>query len=113
MMLSASRSARAVFVALLLCTSIAGAQSYSEPPLPPDCSAVPAKAAAQLDCGALARIDIAAREMVASGYTPGLVVVITRGGRVIFAQGYGLANVEANLPATPTSVFPLLSISKT
>ena len=113
MVVSSRKAARALLVALALLAPAARAQSYSEPPLPPDCSAPPANAAAPLDCGTLARIDMVSRQMVASGYTPGLVVVLTRGGRVIFAQGYGFANVEASLPATPSSVFSLLSISKT
>jgi D-alanyl-D-alanine carboxypeptidase len=110
---NSNRRCLLIFAAIVLCASIGGAQNYSEPPIPPDCSAVPKNAAAQLDCDALGRIDIASREMVASGYTPGLVVVITRGNRVIFAEGYGLANVEADLAATPASVFPILSITKT
>lgn len=112
MVVSTGRAARALLAAFALVAPAARAQSYSEPPIPPDCSASPARGAASLDCGTLGRIDMVSRQMVASGYTPGLVVVLTRGGRVIFAQGYGLANVEANLPATPASVFSLLSISK-
>ena len=113
MSLSVCRPLLGVLIAFVLCGSVIDAQTYSEPPIPPDCSAAAATGAAHLDCGTLAQIDMVSREMVSSGYTPGLVVVITRGGRVIFAQGYGLANVEANLPATPASVFPILSITKT
>ena len=112
MLASGYRLARGVVVALLLFASAGEAQSYSEPPVPPDCSATVSAKGAPLDCGTLLRIDMVSRQMVSSGYTPGLVVVMTRGGRVIFSQGYGLANVEASLPATPTSVFSLLSITK-
>jgi D-alanyl-D-alanine carboxypeptidase len=111
MLVSGYRLVGGMLVALGLST-MGRAQTYSEPPVPPDCSAPAPTGAAPLDCGTLARIDMVSREMVSSGYTPGLVVVLTRGGRVIFSQGYGLANVEASLPATPTSVFSLLSITK-
>lgn len=113
MLFLSRRATTAAALALLYTSSAIQAQTTSEPPAPPDCSTPAGAARAQLDCAALARIDMAARHMVTAGYTPGLAVAIVRGGRIVFAQGYGFANVEANLPATPSSVFPILSISKT
>src|SRR5689334_8303523 len=80
-------------------------QAPSTVPPAPDCSAVSDSAPTRIDCDALARIDMVASEMVVSGHTPGLVVVITQGGRTVFARGYGQANIEAALPATPSTVF--------
>lgn len=91
---------------------IANAQTAGDVPVAPDCSLRDTAATATLDCGALARIDAAASEMVTSGYTPGLVVAISHHGRIVFARGYGLANIEAGLAATPSSVFPILSVTK-
>lgn len=103
-------SRRAVLGAgLIICvTHSALAQEIPEPP---DCSK-PATKGVSLDCGALARVDAAASQLVATGYTPGLSIVIRRAGRVIFARGYGEANVEAGLAAIPQSVFPIWSITK-
>jgi CubicO group peptidase (beta-lactamase class C family) len=39
-------------------------------------------------------------------------VLVARGGEVLFAKGYGLANAEWNIPNTPTTKFGLASISK-
>jgi D-alanyl-D-alanine carboxypeptidase len=46
-------------------------------------------------------------------HIPGLSFAIVKNGEVIHAQGYGLANVELNVAATPETVYHLASISKT
>ena len=43
---------------------------------------------------------------------PGGAVIITQGGRTIYARGRGLANVEARTAITPDTVFRLGSITK-
>jgi len=44
---------------------------------------------------------------------PGLSLAIVKNGQVVTAKGYGLANIEHNVPATPQTVFQLQSITKT
>jgi CubicO group peptidase (beta-lactamase class C family) len=61
--------------------------------------------------------DLRARAdaIVAAAYPadgPGAAVIITRGGRTIYASGRGLADVEARRPITPATVFRLGSITK-
>jgi CubicO group peptidase (beta-lactamase class C family) len=43
---------------------------------------------------------------------PGAAVVVARRGRVVYAAGRGLADIEANRPITPDTVFRLGSIAK-
>lgn len=43
---------------------------------------------------------------------PGTSVAVVRDGRVIKAKGYGLANIELNVPVTPETVFQAGSIGK-
>lgn len=43
---------------------------------------------------------------------PGAAVVIMRGDSVHFAKGYGIANLEYNIPITPETVFLVASVSK-
>jgi CubicO group peptidase (beta-lactamase class C family) len=43
---------------------------------------------------------------------PGAAMAIQRGGEVIHSAGYGLANIEWNMPITPTTVFRIGSITK-
>ena len=44
--------------------------------------------------------------------TPGCAVSIMRGGDVVFARGYGDANLEYDVPITPSTVFHVASVSK-
>jgi len=43
---------------------------------------------------------------------PGLSLAVVKNGKVIKAKGYGLANLEWNVPATPETAYQLASVSK-
>jgi CubicO group peptidase (beta-lactamase class C family) len=43
---------------------------------------------------------------------PGLALLISRGGQVIRAKGYGLANVELQVPVKPETIFQSGSVGK-
>ena len=43
---------------------------------------------------------------------PGCAVSVMEGGDVVFANGYGAANLEYDIPITPASVFHVASVSK-
>ncbi len=44
--------------------------------------------------------------------SPGCALAIIHGGRIIYKRGYGMANLEHNIPITPQSVFYIGSVSK-
>ena len=44
--------------------------------------------------------------------TPGCAVSVMRGGELLFARGYGAANLEYDVPITPSTVFHVASVSK-
>src|SRR5208283_2926470 len=44
--------------------------------------------------------------------SPGCSLGVFRDGRIIYAKGYGLANLEENVPITPQTVFDIGSTSK-
>ncbi len=44
--------------------------------------------------------------------SPGCALGVYRDGKIIYAKGYGLANIEQNVPITPQSVFDIGSTSK-
>jgi len=67
----------------------------------------PAIASSQTD-----QVDSYIKEQVAKRQIPGLSLAVVRGGEVVFARGYGMANVELSVPATPDSVYELASVSK-
>lgn len=44
--------------------------------------------------------------------TPGAAIAVTRDGAIVQARGYGLANLEYDVPITPSTVFHVASVSK-
>ena len=44
--------------------------------------------------------------------TPGAALAVASKGVVVYAQGYGMANLEYDIPITPSSIFHVASISK-
>jgi len=49
---------------------------------------------------------------MAKQHVPGLALLVSRGGQVIRAQGYGLANVELQVPVKPETIFQSGSVGK-
>ncbi len=44
--------------------------------------------------------------------TPGAAVAIVKDGAILYKKGYGLSNLEYDIPITPASIFHIASISK-
>lgn len=44
--------------------------------------------------------------------TPGAAVAVVKDGKIIFKKGYGMANLEYDIPITPKTVFHIASVSK-
>ena len=44
--------------------------------------------------------------------SPGAAFAVTRDGKVIYQQGYGMANLEYDIPITTTTIFDIASVSK-
>jgi len=77
-------------------------------------TALPGTLAAQAPSRAAttARLDSLARAFLASAPTPGLAVVVVRGADTLLARGYGFADLEDSVPATPRTVFRIGSLTK-
>jgi D-alanyl-D-alanine carboxypeptidase len=58
------------------------------------------------------RVDDYVLEEMRLRHVPGLALTVVRDGRVVKERGYGLANVELNVPVTPETVFEIGSVSK-
>lgn len=43
---------------------------------------------------------------------PGVAVLVAKDGEVVLRKGYGLANIEHNIPITPETVFRIGSMTK-
>ena len=44
--------------------------------------------------------------------SPGAALAVVKGKKVVYTQGYGSANLEYDIPITPTTVFHVASVSK-
>jgi CubicO group peptidase (beta-lactamase class C family) len=58
-----------------------------------------------------AAVDEVFQDLTAAG-SPGCALGVYRGGQIIYEKGYGLANIEENVPISPKSVFDIGSTSK-
>jgi uncharacterized protein (TIGR03437 family) len=57
-------------------------------------------------------VDQAATALMQKYSIPGMAIGITKGGRLVFARGYGFADVDVRSPVNPDSMFRLASVSK-
>jgi CubicO group peptidase (beta-lactamase class C family) len=65
-----------------------------------------------LPANSITAIDQAMNRAVELGWTPGGVVAVSEDGKIVFAKGYGHANLETGTPATPDTVFRIGSLTK-
>jgi CubicO group peptidase (beta-lactamase class C family) len=63
------------------------------------------------DQKAAVAVDEVFEDLAAPG-SPGCALGVYRDGQIIYAKGYGYANLEENIPITPKSVFDIGSTSK-
>jgi CubicO group peptidase (beta-lactamase class C family) len=57
------------------------------------------------------RVDAIAKQML-SRRVAGISVAVARDGQVVFARGYGMANLEHSVAVTPDTIFHIVGISK-
>jgi CubicO group peptidase (beta-lactamase class C family) len=67
--------------------------------------------AANSDEKSAAAVDEVFSDLTKPG-SPGCALAVYRDGKIIYAKGYGLANIEENVAITPQSVFDIGSTSK-
>jgi N-acyl-D-amino-acid deacylase len=64
------------------------------------------------DVPAFEGLDQNIRQLMQQYSIPGLALGITKGGKLVFAHGYGFAALESQTPVNPTTLFRLASVSK-
>jgi CubicO group peptidase (beta-lactamase class C family) len=57
-------------------------------------------------------VDTYVRSEMAKQHVPGLALLVSRGGQVVRAQGYGFSNVELQVPVKPKTIFQSGSVGK-
>jgi CubicO group peptidase (beta-lactamase class C family) len=58
------------------------------------------------------QIDSIIRQQIADKHIIGVSVGIMQNGQIVFARGYGVANVQSASPVTPTTMFAIGSVTK-
>lgn len=58
------------------------------------------------------RIDDYVKQVMQKEHIPGVSIAVLRSGKTVLERGYGLANVEMRVAATPATVYEILSVSK-
>ncbi len=85
------------------------------PPVHPDVSQVPSHPGDPPEPGQADRIETArglARALVADENLPGLSVAVGSSRRIVWAEGFGWADIEARVPVTPRTRFRIGSVSE-
>jgi D-alanyl-D-alanine carboxypeptidase len=60
----------------------------------------------------IAKVDSLGQATLAQGSAAGMSIGVQRGGEVLLARGYGLADIENGVPATPETVYRIGSLTK-
>ncbi len=74
--------------------------------------ALPNFSTAQISASQTDAINSLLRSYINEHRIPGLSLAVVADGRVVLAEGYGLADVENNVPAAADTIFRIASVSK-
>lgn len=58
------------------------------------------------------KIDNYIKSEMSKRHIPGLSLAVVKNGKIIKTKGYGLANIELNVPAEPKTVYAIASMTK-
>src|SRR6185503_2550428 len=58
------------------------------------------------------KVDDYVKAQMERQHVPGISIVVIKDQKIIKSMGYGLANVELNVAATPETVYKIGSVSK-
>jgi len=73
--------------------------------------AVAAAAQTAPEASVTARVDELFRKMDTT-VTPGCALAVMKDGHIVYERGYGMADLDHNVPITPAAVFHVASMSK-
>ena len=103
---------RNVLLGSLAATLGLGACAPTEEPPVPTAEVATSTTPANLD-GIEQLVDAAMAAGMTDEHTPGAAIIVVQNNRVVFAKGYGKADVASGRPFTPNeTIFPIASVSK-
>ena len=60
----------------------------------------------------MAKVDLAVSKLMTDWHIPGGAVGVMKEGRLVYARGFGYADLEAHKEATPDALFRIASVTK-
>jgi serine beta-lactamase-like protein LACTB, mitochondrial len=114
-MVNLKRAARTALPGVALVVSSIGLHAQAVSWCPPSSvhTAASRQPEGRLSPATIARIDSAVAAEMRRERIPGLSVAIATNNQLRWERGYGFADLEACVPATPTTTYRLASVSKT
>jgi CubicO group peptidase (beta-lactamase class C family) len=111
---SSSAITRRLGLALALWAAACGKPKTDAPTQPPTkpVAEAPAKTEADELAARLERMRTRLEEARVQHHIPGMAVAVVKGDEVIFADGFGFADLEAKRPVTPKTLFAVGSTTK-
>lgn len=105
---AAGRCSRRQFLGYGLAAGLALVRGGAAPTEPP-ADSLPVTGA---DEPSLASFDDLMRSFVREQRVPGAALAVVRGRRLVYARGFGLADVDRNVPVEPDALFRIASVTK-
>lgn len=110
---SSSALTRRLGLALALWAAACGKTPQTQPPTAPPAAAKPDVPAEQDDLAArLERLSARLEAAREQHHIPGMAVAVVKGDEVVFAKGFGFADLETKRPVTPETLFAVGSTTK-
>src|SRR3982750_3670071 len=110
--LSRGAGAAACLAVLLSCGGCSGGEPTTppvSPPVTPPAQEIPISGAAVPGMGSYDQII---PDLMRKYAIPGAAVAVMRNGKLIYARGFGYADVESKAPVQPDALFRIASVSK-
>ena len=98
-------------VASLVMAALAACSSASDTPTTPT-PVTPEMPITGIAVPSMANVDIAVSKLMTEWQIPGGAVGVMKDGRLVYARGFGYADVDAQKEATPDALFRIASVSK-
>jgi N-acyl-D-amino-acid deacylase len=96
----------------LVLVALVGCGSGSGTPTVPTVPGAPAMPISGTAVPGMENVDVAVAELMARWDVPGGAVGIMKDGRLVYARGFGYADVESQRVATPDALFRIASVAK-
>jgi CubicO group peptidase (beta-lactamase class C family) len=98
--------------ATLMMIALAACDAPSDTPITPPGPVTPEMPITGTAVPSMVKVDIAVSKLMTEWHIPGGAVGVMKDGRLVYARGFGYADVEAQKEATPDALFRIASVSK-